>query len=142
MSRAWPRRVLAAALLAAAAFVPAASVPAQETPGPGSALTVAARHLQPAGRLTPVGAFPTGGAITPDGRFYWAVDAGRGASFVRIIDVGSGAVRQTLPLPGGAVGIAFNPAGTRAYVSGEPARDAPPGSKAPDGDVVHDFSVD
>src|SRR5882672_6519332 len=100
------RRALAAALLAVAAAVPA-TVAAQEAPGPATGLTVSGRQLDPAGRLTPVGSFPTGGALTPDGRFYWSVDAGRGATAVRIVDVGTGAVTQALPIPGGYVGIAF-----------------------------------
>jgi YVTN family beta-propeller protein len=92
--------------------------------------------------MTPLGAFPTGGALTPDGRFYWAVDAGRGNNFIRVIDVGSGDVAQTLPLPGGYVGIAFAPDGKRAYVSGQPAEGTQPaGAKGKDGDVIHVYDV-
>ncbi|MEA2422576.1 MAG: Lactonase, 7-bladed beta-propeller, partial [Thermoleophilaceae bacterium] len=81
--------------------------------------------------------------ITPDGRFYWAVDAGRGATAVRVIDVASGAVKQTLPIPGGYVGIAFAPGGRRAYVSGTPGDgDFAKGLKGTGGDVVHVFDVD
>src|SRR4051812_9683202 len=111
------RKAFVLTCLLAAAAVPAT---AQETPGPSAALTGNGRHLEPAGRLTQVGSFPTGGALTPDGRFYWTVDAGRGATAVHVIDVASGSVTQTLPIPGGYVGIAFAPDGKRAYVSGEP----------------------
>jgi DNA-binding beta-propeller fold protein YncE len=129
------------ALLALAAALPAAS--AQETPGPGAALTGNGRHLEPAGRLTQVGSFPTGGALTPDGRFYWTVDAGRGATSVRVLEVATGAVKQTLPIPGGYVGITFAPDGRRAYVSGAPADgDFGRGLKGEDGDVIHVFDVD
>jgi hypothetical protein len=38
--------------------------------------------------------------LTPSGRFYWAVDAGRGPNAVRVVDVATGAVKQKLPLPG------------------------------------------
>ena len=134
------RRALVTAVLIAAVAIPAA---AQETPGPDSSLTGNGRQLQPAGRMTPVGAFPTGGAITPDGRFYWAVDAGRGATAVRVIDIATGAVKQTLPIPGGYVGIAFAPDGKRAYVSGEPGDgDFGKGLKGAGGDVIHVFDVD
>src|SRR4051812_36056800 len=102
------RRLLAAAFLAVAVALPAAGV-AQETPSPSSSLTIAGRQLAPAGRMTPVGAFPTGGALTPDGRFYWSADGGRGSTAVRIVDVSTGAVKQVLPIPGGYVGIAFAP---------------------------------
>src|SRR3954452_22938808 len=112
----------AAALAAAAAALPALGA-GPETVGPQAALTPAGRHLVPAGRMTAVGTFPRGGALSPDGRFYWAVDAGRGRAAVRVIDVRTGAVRQTLPIPGGYVGIASAPNGRRASVSGEPADD-------------------
>src|SRR3954447_15946519 len=113
---------VAAALAALAAALPALAA-GPETVGPQTALTPAGRHLVPAGRMTAVGTFPRGGALTPDGRFYWAVDAARGRAAVRVIDVRTGAVRQTLPIPGGYFGIAFAPNGHRAYVSGTPADD-------------------
>src|SRR3954469_18156552 len=136
------RRPLAAVFLAAMVVFPAAGI-AQETPSPSSSLTVAGRQLEPAGRMTPVGSFPTGGALTPDGRFYWSVDAGRGSTSVRIVDVGTGAVKQALPIPGGYVGIAFAPDGRHAYVSGAPADgDFGKGLKGANGDVIHVFDVD
>src|SRR3954453_17848858 len=133
------RKAFVLTCLLAAAAVPAG---AQETPGPSAALTGNGRHLEPAGRLTQVGSFPTGGALTPNGRFYWTVDGGRGATAVRVIDVATGAVTQTLPIPGGYVGIAFAPDGRRAYVSGEPTDgDFGKGLKGDGGDVIHVFDV-
>src|SRR4051794_11954633 len=130
---------LAATLIAIAAAIPGA---AEDTPGPTSGLSVAGRQLDPAGRMSQVGAFPTGGALTPDGRFYWTVDAGRGATAVRIVDVATGAVKQALPIPGGYVGIAFAPDGRKAYVSGEPTDgDFGKGLKGDGGDVIHVFDV-
>ena len=108
-----------------------------------TAQTGSGRKLEPVGRMTELGAFPTGGAVSPDGRFYWAVDAGRGANYVRIVHLDSGLVRQTLPLPGGYVGIAFAPDGRRAYVSGlRSDGQAPPGAKATGGDAIHVYGVD
>jgi len=108
-----------------------------------TSLTGNGRRLEPIGRMTQLGAFPTGGALSPDGRFYWAVDAGRKANAVRVIDVAGGAVRQTLPLPGGYVGVTFAPDGRRAYVSGQKGDGAvAPGSKGLSGDVVHVYDVD
>src|SRR2546421_13121147 len=134
-------RALVAALVLCALTVTANAV-GQERPSPAGSLTVEGRKLEPAGRMTQLGAFPTGGALTPDGRFYWAVDAGRGANFIRIIDIHSGAVRQTLPLPGGYVGIAFAPDGRRAYVSGVTSDGTPPpGAMGAGGDVIHVYSV-
>src|SRR3954466_5050070 len=140
-----PRRAVAAVALVVAVAIAAiaAAAGAQETPGPSAALTGNGRHLEPAGRLTQVGSFPTGGALTPDGRFYWTVDAGRGATAVRVVELATGAVKQSLPIPGGYVGIAFAPDGKRAYVSGEPGDgDFGKGQRGEDGDVIHVFDVD
>ena len=101
------------------------------------------RELAPAGRITPVGNFPTGGALTPDGRQYWAVDSGHGHDDVKVVDVATGRVQQTLPLPGAYGGVAFAPDGRTAYVSGEPKGSTVPGDSAvaPAGDAVHVFRL-
>jgi YVTN family beta-propeller protein len=112
--------------------------------GPSLFITGNGRHLTPAGRMTQVGDFPTGGALTPDGRFYWAVDSGHGHNDVQIVDLAHSNVLQVLPLPGAYGGIAFNAAGTLAYVSGEPrGSTTPTGPTVADaGDAVHVFFVD
>jgi YVTN family beta-propeller protein len=112
--------------------------------GPALSTTSNGRHLSPVGRLTTVGNFPSGGALTGDGRFYWAVDSGHGTDDVQIVDVATGTVVQTLPLPGAYGGIAFSPDGQTAYVSGEPKGSSPTaGPTVGDGgDVIHVFSID
>ncbi len=112
--------------------------------GPSLLLTANGRRLRPAGRLTEIGDFPTGGALTRDGRFYWAVDSGHGKDGVHVVDVTTGAVVQVLPLPGAYGGIAFSPDGATAFVSGEPRGDIEPygPTVANGGDAVHVFSVD
>src|SRR3954469_11302080 len=125
-------------LLALLALVLAPAALAQTTTGNG-------RTLQPAGRQTALGNFPTGGALSPDGRFYWAVDSGDGRNDVKIVDVGSGDVVQTLPLPGAYGGAAFAPDGRLAYVGGEPNGKtiAPEGpTKGDAGNVIHVFAID
>src|SRR3954454_18728730 len=139
------RGALATSLIAAAAALASlgGAAAADDTPSPNTALTVAGRQLDPAGRMTQVGAFPTGGALTPDGRFYWTVDSRRRATAVHVTDVASGAVKQALPIPGGYVGIAFAPDGRHAYVSGVPTDgDFGKGLKGAGGDVIHVFDVD
>src|SRR5215212_4165756 len=116
--------------------------------GPANKIQPSGRQLAPAGKLTRVGNHPGGGALTPSGRFYWTLSAGRGRNDVRIVRVAPrrkcrkpkrgasarrrrgykrcvkrarrsvGRVVQTLPMPGLSGGIAMAPDGRTAYVSG------------------------
>ena len=128
----------------AAAGIASAAVGTSGRVGPAFSLTPSGRHLVPAGRMTTVGDFPTGGALSPDGRFYWAVDSGHGQDDVRVVDVSSGRVLQVMPLPGAYGGIVYAPDGRTVYVSGEPKGDSHPrGPTVADaGDAIHVFSVE
>jgi DNA-binding beta-propeller fold protein YncE len=116
--------------------------------GPASGIVNNGRHLQPfAQRLVTLGNFPTGGALTPDGRFYWTVDTGRGVNDVKIVSVAGGAVVQTLTLPGASGGVAIDPTRPLAYVSGvagstDKAEAPPAGAPGATGDVIHVFRYD
>ncbi|MCW3065568.1 MAG: phosphoesterase, partial [Solirubrobacterales bacterium] len=111
--------------------------------GPSLQITGNGHALHPIGRLTQVGNFPTGSALTPDGRFLWVADSGHGRDDVQVVSVASGKVVQTLPLPGANEGVAFAPDGRRAYVSGIPLGGPPTGpTKGDAGDVIHVFAVD
>ena len=111
--------------------------------GPSLRLLGNGRHLTPQGRMTRVGNFPTGGAVTRDGRFYWTVSTGRGFNDVRIVSVRTGRIVQIVPLPGASGGIAMDPTKSVAYVSG--AADSGhkdeqrPGLPGRQGDVIHVF---
>jgi YVTN family beta-propeller protein len=114
--------------------------------GPSLGITANGRVLHPIGRMTTVGNFPTGSALTPDGRFLWVADCGHGSNDVRVVDMASGAVVQILPLPGcyGGIAIAKEPDGLHAYLGGTPRGSSPTegptlGDK---GDVIHIFTVD
>jgi DNA-binding beta-propeller fold protein YncE len=138
--------VIVVAVLAAAAEALAAGL-SPDTIGPASKTTVDGRRLSAYGDLVGVGIFPTGGAATPDGRFYWTVSTGRGRNDVRIVDVAARKVIQTLPLPGASGGIAMDPTGSLAYVSGipdSPHKDqaSPAGTPGAEGDVIHVFRYD
>lgn len=115
-------------------------------PQTGNSVTInnTGRKLSPVGRITTVGNFPTGGALTPDGRFYWAVDSGHGRNDVSIVRVATGAVAQVLPLPGGFGQVVFSRDGARAYVSGQKrGRSGYPygDTKGDEGDVIHVYEV-
>jgi len=115
--------------------------------GPGVKTTVDGRRLSPFGEQVGLGNFPTGGAATPDGRFYWTVSTGRGRNDVRIVDVATRKVVQTLPLPGASGGIAMDPSSSRVYVSGvadssHKDQSSPAGTPGLAGDVIHVFRYD
>ena len=111
--------------------------------GPAMHETGNGRVLHPAGSLTQVGNFPTGGALTPDGRFYWSVSTGRGYNDIRIVNVRTNQVVQTVPLPGSSGGIAMNTRRHLVYVSGvhdsRHADEHQASLKGRHGDVVHVF---
>ena len=53
--------------------------------GPSTGIQPSGRHLEPEGRLTQLGNLSTGGALTTNGRFLWALSTGRGKNDVRIV---------------------------------------------------------
>jgi DNA-binding beta-propeller fold protein YncE len=114
--------------------------------GPSLGIMPSGRHLQPAGTLVPLGNFPTGGALTPDGRFYWTVSTGRGFNDIRIVSVADHSVVQTIPIPGASGGIAMDPRRPVAYVSGvadsSDSSEQRKGLPGEDGDVVQVLRYD
>ena len=98
--------------------------------------------------MTTVGQFPTGGALTRDGRFYWTLSTGRGKQDIRIVDVahpqgrpdGAAArhVRRHRDGPAGARSPT-SPASTTPTYADQKMPDGTPGK---DGDVIHVYSYD
>jgi len=139
-------RSIAALAIAGATIAASAALAADSGRiGPSLRILNNGRHLTPYGRLVNVGNVPTGGALTPDGRFYWTVSAGSGFNDVRIVSVKSAKVVQTIPLPGASGGVVIDRKGKRAYVSGlanstnlETSRPSLPGGT---GDVIHVFRL-
>jgi DNA-binding beta-propeller fold protein YncE len=111
--------------------------------GPSLRLTGNGRLLTPPGRLVTIGHFPTGGALTPDGRYYWTVSTGRALNDIRIVSTRSPHVVQVLPLPGASGGIAIDHTQPLVYVSGiadsSNADETRPGLPGRGGDVIHVF---
>ena len=136
--------LLLAALLCGAGAVAVAQIGGDDGRiGPDRALLNSGRHLTPYGKRVSVGQFPTGGALTRNGRYYWTVSTGRGPNDVRIVSVRSGRVLQTLRLPGASGGIVMDPSADRAYVSGvhdsiaRKGQETPAGTPGKEGDVLH-----
>jgi len=111
-----------------------------------TAITHYGRQVTPLGHLSNVGNFSGGGALTPDGRYYWAIDTGKDVNYAWIIEVASGTVVQQLPLPGSGGHVVFTPDGRSAYVPGNPMGSSsfPDGTvyQASGGDAIHVYSVD
>jgi len=103
---------------AAATLACASALAAPNAPDPATAFLLNGRQLTPQGAQVTLGNFPTGGAVTADGRFLWTVSAGTGANDIRIVDTASRRVIQVLPIPGASGGIALDSRHRRAYVSG------------------------
>src|SRR3954466_8289444 len=128
-----------AGALAAAAIAVAAGDPTNGIIGPKNHVQPNGRKLAPTGKLTKLGNHPGGGALTPNGRYLWVADAGRGINDIKIVDEAPelackagakgnacrkaaqkkvGRVVQTIRMPGVTGGIAMSPNGKTAYVSG------------------------
>ncbi|HEY8637941.1 MAG TPA: alkaline phosphatase family protein [Solirubrobacteraceae bacterium] len=134
-----------AAVLVGVAGVADAQGPEVGRVGPSTGLLNNGRHLQPFGTLVTLGNFPTGGALTPNGRWYWTVSTGRGLNDVRIVSVRFGRVVQTIALPGASGGIAMDPTKPLVYISGvadsdHKAQKSPAGTPGIKGDVIHVYS--
>ena len=106
------------------------------------------RLHRPSGRVARVGHFPTGGALTPSGRIYFAVSTGRAYNDIRSVRLvkGKPKVVQVLGLPGASGGIVLDAKRQLAYVSGlkdsENADEQRPGFPGRQGDVVHVIHYD
>ena len=112
----------------------------------GQVITIAnsGRKLSPVGRMTKVGNFPTGGAITPDGKYYWSASAGLGTNDLQVVDLATGKVVQKLPMPGSYGQVIFSSDGKTAYASGLSKGSSPTNgpTMGDAGDVIHVFSID
>src|SRR3954447_20143114 len=81
------RAILAATVAALAAAATSLAATAPNAVGPATRIQPSGRQLAPYGRLGQLGHHPGGAALTKDGRFLWALDAGRGRNDIRIVDV-------------------------------------------------------
>src|SRR3954447_2145133 len=143
------RRLAGAALVscALAGGIALAAITQEGRIGPDNRIQPSGRRLDPAGQLTKLGNLPAGAALTPDGKFLWTLSAGRGHNDIRIVDVASAKVVQTIPMPGLSGGVAIARDGRTAYVSGLPDSshaDQKVAATVPgrDGDVIHVFQLD
>jgi DNA-binding beta-propeller fold protein YncE len=114
---------------------------ASRAPSSATGLLINGRRLTPSGAQVTLGNFPTGGAVTADGRFLWTVSAGFGSNDIRIVDLSRHRVCQTIPLPGASGGIALDSPHRLAYVSGIPTSRWRPSEKTLPGAEGNDILV-
>ncbi|MEK6277909.1 MAG: alkaline phosphatase family protein [Actinomycetota bacterium] len=160
---------MTAAALAVAGIAWAATVP-EGVIGPKTKIQPTGRKLDPVGKRTRLGNFPTGGALTTNGRFLWTLSTGRAQNDIRIVRVKPrkrcaknlprrrarrcrrarrrqiGRVVQKIPMPGLSGGVAMAPGGRTSYVSGiadSSHEDQEVGDDVPGqkGDVIHVFTL-
>src|SRR4051812_17048411 len=152
MKRRVPGPAVALAMLSIAGLAVVGVALAVNAPGgrigPKNHIQPTGRKLEPVGKMTRLGNFPTGGALTVDGRFLWTLSTGRGRNDIRIVRVSprGGKIVQLIRMPGLSGGIVMSRDGKRAYVSGlkdsEHADEQVPASvPGQEGDVVHVFKL-
>src|SRR5436305_8418659 len=86
------------------------------------------RPVAPAGRITPLQAYPTGVAARPDGKTVLAIagpviqggapSGPSGGVALKVVDASTGAVRQTINVDDAFQGVVYDSKGTHAYVAG------------------------
>jgi DNA-binding beta-propeller fold protein YncE len=74
--------------------------------------------LRPAGRQIPLGSFPMTAALSPDGKYLLALNAGYETPSVSVIEVSQARELERVSVPDAWGGLAFNPKGDRVYAGG------------------------
>src|SRR5262249_3809054 len=125
--------LLAASATGAAGFAVRQFVGAGVQPD-GAILVPTGQALTPAGVHIEVNDRPLGMVLNPRGDLLAVVT---GSNFnpraLHLVDVGSKAVKQTIPIANSFVGVAFSPAGDKIYVGGGASNDVKFFAQAPDG---------
>src|SRR5436189_6400109 len=113
MARRHRTRVLTLTLTALVLLGVGIAIAQDDGAGPGERSLPSGRVLRPQGQAVPVGSFPVGGAVTPDGRFAWAISVLRRTHQLRIVSVQRNAAVQTLALAEATRGLAIDSRGRR-----------------------------
>ncbi|MBM3774321.1 MAG: bifunctional YncE family protein/alkaline phosphatase family protein [Acidobacteria bacterium] len=114
------RLAVALLVLAAAALLVSQPEPAERVgplPGGGFLLNSGWR-LEPAGKQVALDTFPISTAISPDGRYLLALNAGYNPPSISVLEVPGARETGRTPAPDGWLGLAFSPKGDRVYVGG------------------------
>lgn len=74
--------------------------------------------LQPAGKQVPLDTFPMATALSPDGRWLLALNAGYKPPSISVIDTTTALEKSRTPVSDAWLGLAFSPKGDRVYAGG------------------------
>jgi len=74
-------------------------------------------RIQPAGTQIALDALPLSAAVSPDGKFLLALNAGNRPS-ISVVDFAAMKESARIPIPDAGLGLAFSPDGRRVYVGG------------------------
>src|SRR5262245_2061973 len=107
------RIILAAGVVV---FLTAIAV-SQPAPQAGTLLATGWR-LQPAGKQVALDTLPMATALSRDGKSLFVLHGGQRPPSIRVIDIASGSVTGSVPVPDAWLGLALSPAGDRLYAGG------------------------
>ena len=74
-------------------------------------------RIEPAGTQVPLDSLPLGGAVSPDGKFLLALNAGAHPS-ISVVDTGALKETSRVAIADAGLGLAFSPDGRRLYAGG------------------------
>jgi hypothetical protein len=75
-------------------------------------------RLQPVGKQIALDTLPLSSVVTPDGKYMLALNCGYKPPSISVIDLATGAVTGSAPVPDAWLGLAISPNGDRVYASG------------------------
>jgi DNA-binding beta-propeller fold protein YncE len=116
------RFALAAVPIVIAAVLGSQPVPREQVgplPGGGFLLNSGWR-LDPAGKQIPLDTLPLSTALSPDGKYLLVLNCGYKPPSISVIEIASGSVVSTTPVPDAWLGLAFAPHSDLLYVGGGP----------------------
>ncbi len=112
------RAAALAATLACMVLAQAGSTRAQDVPPDIYGILPTGQRITPAGTQTPVNSLPIAAELSPDGSYLAVLQAGFETPSVIVLETASGETTSRVELPDAWLGMTFNPAGDRLFVSG------------------------
>ena len=116
-----PHMAARVALLAVAALILSSQSVPREQPGvlpDGSFLLHSGWRIKPAGQQVKLDTLPMSSVLSRDGKFLIVLNGGYNPPSLHVMDVSSGKVINTVPVPDAWLGLVLTPDGKTLYVGG------------------------